>query len=110
METKIRKPHRTHNKLLFKASENIVRLEANINYTTFILNGGKQKVMSYTLKMYDTILPHSFIRVNRSCIVNVNFIANLNFDHKTMVLKDGTKILISRRRLETVRQNMFAVA
>ena len=110
METKIRKPHRTHNKLLFRASENIVRLEANINYTTFILNGGKQKVMSYTLKVYDTILPESFVRVNRSCIVNTNFVADLNFDHKTVVLKDGTEIVISRRRLETVRQNMFAVA
>ncbi|RYU94393.1 LytR/AlgR family response regulator transcription factor [Emticicia agri] len=110
METKIRKPHRTHTKLLFRASENIVRLEANINYTTFILNGGKQKIMSYTLKKYDSMLPHSFVRVNRSCIVNINFIANLNFDHKTVLLKDGTEILISRRRLETVRQNMFAVA
>jgi two-component system LytT family response regulator len=110
METKIRKHHRTHTKLLFKASENIVRLEAKVNYTSFIMNGGKQKMMSYTLKTYDTILPHSFIRVNRSCIVNINFIADLNFDHKTVVLKDGTKILISRRRLESVRQNMVAVA
>ena len=110
METKIRKPHRTHTSLLSKALENIVRLEANINYTTLILNGGKQKVMSYTLKVYDTILPESFVRVNRSCIVNTKFVADLNFDHKTVVLKDGTKIGISRRRLETVRQNMFDVA
>jgi two-component system LytT family response regulator len=110
MESKIRKHHRTHTKLLFKASENIVRLEAKVNYTTFILNGGKQKMMSYTLKTYDTILPHSFIRVNRSCIINVNFIADFNLSHKTVILKDGTEILISRRRLGAVCENMFAVA
>ena len=106
MKTKLRKPQRTHEKLLLSASEKVVRLEANLNYTTFILNGGKQKVMSYTLKMYDVLLPHPFLRVNRQCIINMNFIDTLNSNNKIIMLKDGTEILISRRRWEKVSQNV----
>jgi len=106
MKTKIRKPNRNHKRLLLSASEQIIRLEANLNYTTFVLKSGQQKIMSYTLKLYDVILPHPFLRVNRQCIINMNFIKNLNSDNKVIILNDGTEILISRRRWESVCQNV----
>lgn len=103
MKTKIRKPRRVHEKLLIEAQENTVRLEANINYTNFILQSGKHETMAYPLAIYDVLLPQFFIRINKSCIVNKNFIENLNIKNKTVVLKDGTEIQISRRRWRQVR-------
>lgn len=41
MKTKILKYHKGHEKLINEAIRNVVRLEANINYTTFILKTGK---------------------------------------------------------------------
>ena len=99
-----RKHRKGHANLLKSAPEHIIRLEANINYTSFVMQSGKRKIMSYTLAMYGMILPQSFIRVNRSCIVNMNFIKNLDSETKKVVLKDGTEIQISRRRWNDVSQ------
>jgi DNA-binding LytR/AlgR family response regulator len=98
-ETKRRKGHEN---LLKSAPEHIIRLEANINYTSFVMQSGKRKIMSYTLAMYGLILPQSFIRINRSCIINRKFVSNLNTEDKKIILKDGTEIQISRRRWNEV--------
>jgi DNA-binding LytR/AlgR family response regulator len=104
-ETKRRKGHEN---LLKSAPEHIIRLEANINYTSFVMQSGKRKIMSYTLAMYGLILPQTFIRVNRSCIINIKFIKNFNSDDKKVMLKDGTEIQISRRRWNEVSQYVAA--
>lgn len=106
MKNKLRSPHKEHKKLLCEAHKNVVRLEANINYTTFTLQTGKTKTMSYNLALYGTILPQAFIRVNRSCIINKNFIENLNSANKKITLKDGTEFQISRRRWNEVSENV----
>jgi DNA-binding LytR/AlgR family response regulator len=104
MKTKFRNPQKVHKKLLSEAPKNIIRLEANVNYTTFILQTGRTQTMSYNLAIYGSLLPQSFIRVNRSCIINKNFIDNLNIDNKKVTLKDGTQVQISRRRWVDVLQ------
>lgn len=106
MKIKLRKPHKEHKKLLREAHTNIVRLEANINYTTFTLQTGKTQTMSYNLAVYGTILPQAFIRVNRSCIINKNFIDYLNSENKKVTMKDGTEFQISRRRWNDVSENV----
>ena len=100
--TKIRNRHKGHEALLTETQHEIIRLEGNINYTIFILITGKPKVMSYTLAMYDFLLPQNFIRVSKSCIVNVNFMEKLDADNKKIYLKDGSEIKISRRRWSEV--------
>ncbi len=106
MKNTTRKPQRAHKKLLREAHINIVHLKANLNYTTFFLHTGKTQTMSYTLAVYDTLLPQAFIRVNRSCIVNKNFIENLNSVDKKITMKDGTVFKISRRRWIEVSDNV----
>jgi DNA-binding LytR/AlgR family response regulator len=103
-----RKHRRGHENLIKSAPEHIIRLEANINYTSFVMQSGKRKIMSYTLAMYDMILPQSFIRVNRSCIINSKFIKNLNSIDKKLTMKDGTEVQISRRRWNEVSQYVAA--
>lgn len=106
MKTKLRNRRKNHEILLTDAHENIIRLEASINYTTFIMQNGKSKTMSYTLAMYGMILPQGFIRVNKSLIINKNFIENLDFENKKVMLKDGAEFQISRRRWVEVSQNV----
>jgi DNA-binding LytR/AlgR family response regulator len=108
MKTILRKRQKRHENLLEVAHENIIRLEANINYTSFVMDSGKRKIMSYTLAMYGMILPESFVRVNKSCIVNKNFVETLDSEEKTVKMKDGTEFQISRRRWMEVSQNIAA--
>lgn len=106
MKIILKRPHREHKKLLREAHNSIIRLEARINYTTFTLHTGKTQTMSYNLAVYSTILPQAFIRINRSCIINKNFIDNLNSANKKITMKDGTEFQISRRRWTEVSENV----
>ncbi len=51
-----RRANTKHRNLLLKATENIICLEANVNYTYFILSSGKKEVMSFTIAMHDEML------------------------------------------------------
>ncbi len=106
MKTKLRKRRKGHEKMLTEAPQNIIRLEASINYTNFILQTGKIQIMSYYVSMYGVLLPQTFIRVNKSCIINKSFIKNLNVEDKVVTLKDGYEVQISRRRWAEVLLNV----
>lgn len=100
------KPKREHKKLLTDAHKNIIQLKAESNYTTFVLLTGKQKTMAYTMGLYKAVLPQSFILVNRSCIINTNFIKNVNYCDQTLTLSDNSEIQIARRRWNDVKRNI----
>ena len=102
----MKKPLLKQQALLADASKRIIRLEANINYTAFIMTNGKHKVMAYCLKKYDALLTYPFIRVNRGCIVNINFVKDLDITKKIIHLHDGTDIQIARRRLYNISLKM----
>ena len=54
---------------------NIIRCEANDNFTNFYLLNGDKKVICRTLKFYDEILSDAgFLRVHRSHLVNTQHI------------------------------------
>ncbi|WP_188763787.1 LytTR family transcriptional regulator DNA-binding domain-containing protein [Emticicia aquatilis] len=72
MKNKLSRKHQT---LLNDAPKQIIRLEADINYTVFYMQSGKTQVMSYSLKNYQDSLTFSFVRVNKSCIINLHFLA-----------------------------------
>ncbi|GAB2649681.1 hypothetical protein GCM10027035_49550 [Emticicia sediminis] len=108
MKTKIRKPHKKHQRLLQTATNEIVRLEGKLNYTSFIFYSGKQELMSYTLAMYTKMLPENFIRVSKSCIVNKRYIKSVDENEKKVVMTDKSELRISRRRWNHVLQNFAA--
>ena len=80
----------------------IMRCEAVGNYTKFFTDKNKTYLISRTLGEYDTLLtPHNFIRTHKSHLVNKKFISFI--DHNGFaVLKDNTRIEVSRRRKEEV--------
>lgn len=86
----------------FYKTEEISRLEGEGNYTKFFFTTGKTLLTSRTLKEYEEILSgHGFIRIHKSHIVNRQHVVNLTSEG-LLVLTDGAKVEISRRRREEV--------
>jgi two-component system, LytTR family, response regulator len=88
---------------------NIVRLHADDNYTNVFTLTGKKYLISKPLKDFERILPStSFHRVHKSHIINIQHMRDYsNEDGGTVVLKDGTKIPVSKRKnslfLQTIK-------
>ncbi|MCP9768218.1 LytTR family transcriptional regulator [Lacihabitans sp. LS3-19] len=83
----------------------LVLLEAIENYTLFHLNDGSKLISSSTLKRHQENLCNSkFLRVNRSMLINSQFIVNtiLKKDTHFIRLQNGKEIRVSRRRVDTI--------
>jgi DNA-binding LytR/AlgR family response regulator len=100
------KPSKKHLQLLQNTDNQIIRLEGVLNYTKFILSNGKTKMMAYTLKNYQETLDLRFVRVNKSCIINLDYLSRFCTKARIIQLSDGSEIQISRRRLEGVMKSM----
>ncbi|HEX5112920.1 MAG TPA: LytTR family DNA-binding domain-containing protein [Saprospiraceae bacterium] len=86
----------------FLLPADIIRCEALGNYTRFYVTSGKSYLISKTLGEYDTLLtPQHFIRTHKSHLVNKKFISYIDHDGFA-VLKDNSKVEVSRRRKEEV--------
>ncbi|HEY3385609.1 MAG TPA: LytTR family DNA-binding domain-containing protein [Saprospiraceae bacterium] len=86
----------------FLQPQDIVRCEAVGNYTKFFTTSGKSYLISKTLGEYDTLLtPQQFIRTHKSHLVNKKYISFIDHDGFA-VLKDNSKVEVSRRRKEEV--------
>ncbi len=77
--------------------EEIIRCEADRNYTSFFLRDNKKILVSKTLKEYETLLAgHNFLRVQQSHLININFVDR--YDKKNggaVVMKDGSEVPLS---------------
>ena len=80
--------------------KDIIRCEANDNYTNVFLSGGKKFLVSGTLKHYEDLLPENdFIRVHHGHLINMNhMIRFLKEDGGYAVMSDGSKVEVSRRK------------
>lgn len=80
----------------------IVRCEADSNYTVFHLRNGERLMASYTMASYEEFLvEHEFLRIHRSHMVNVRAVEHIDRDGR-VTLRDGTKLEVSRRRRDEV--------
>jgi two-component system, LytTR family, response regulator len=86
--------------IVFLRINEIIRVEALSNYSTFFLIN-KQKIMvSKTLKEFESVLTmQNFFRVNRSCIVNTDYIVKYkNEDGGVLELQDGSEVGLGPHR------------
>lgn len=85
--------------------KSILFIKAEQNYSIFHLENGDKITSSYTLKHYENHLKaNNFIRVSRTFLVKRSFVKGIDKQSNSSyaVLKNGSKILISRRRLRSV--------
>ena len=83
--------------IYFIKKEDIIKVEAMSNYSIFHLLAASKIVVSKTLKEYELILNDSqFLRVNRSCIINLNYVNKYRKgDGGVLELADGSEIDVS---------------
>jgi len=85
---------------------NIIRLQAESNYTKlYLLNRTEPVLMAKSLKYFVHQLDDTrFIRVHRSHLVNSSYVkAFCRFNKPCLLLKDGTRLQIARRRLKAIK-------
>jgi two-component system LytT family response regulator len=81
----------------------IIRCEADSNYTMIYLRGGKKFLASKTLSNIENLIEsEQFLRVHKSHLVNKECIRNINASNE-IEMNDNSMISISRRRLTEVK-------
>jgi len=101
-------------KIVLKTSESIhlvnindiIRCEADNNYSTFYLVGGEKILISKGLKEFEELLTsQGFFRVHQSHLINLNFI--LRFDKRDggfVILSDKSNIPVSQRKRQKLME------
>jgi DNA-binding LytR/AlgR family response regulator len=85
--------------------ENVVLLKGDVNYTTFYLEHGKQRVVAHTIKFFENYLEtHGFLRVHRSFMINPNHVIDYNPEEYLLTMTNGEKATISRRRKSVLKK------
>lgn len=86
--------------MYFVNSNEIIRCEAEGNYTCFYLLSGEKIIVSKTLKDFEDLLcPLGFYRIHQSHLINIQYLEK--FEKKnggTIQMKDRSAIPISQRR------------
>jgi two-component system, LytTR family, response regulator len=83
----------------------IVRFEADRNYTRIILTNGQVFLTSKNLSFYAALLPEGFVRVHKSHLLNSEYIVQK--EKKIIRMSDGGEIEVSRRKRRVVNQMNF---
>jgi two-component system, LytTR family, response regulator len=85
--------------LQFLKVEDIIYLEASVNYT-FIYCGSKKYIISRTMKDFEELLPSTlFLRIHHSYIINKNFVEKyIRGDGGQVVLSNGVILDIAKRK------------
>lgn len=78
----------------------IIRLEADGNYTRFNLDGGDDLMVSKTLKEYEELLSENhFFRTHNSHMINLDFMRQyIRGKGGYVIMTDGTEVEVSARR------------
>lgn len=88
------------------APSEITWCQADDNYTALHLVDERRLVSARTLKDYDEMLaPFGFIRVHKSALVNRRHVDGLDAEGRVR-LRNGTRVDVSRRRLDEVAREL----
>ncbi|MFT3703901.1 MAG: LytTR family DNA-binding domain-containing protein [Agriterribacter sp.] len=89
----------------------IIRIEASNSYSTVYLQNGEKILVCKPLKEFaDLLKSNHFIRTHQSHLANANFIKSyLKEDGGSLLMKDQTKIPISRQNREMVKMFLQAL-
>jgi two-component system LytT family response regulator len=86
--------------LQFIKIDDIIYLEASVNYTRFYLEKNLKYTVSKTLKDFEDMLPeHTFLRIHNSYIINKNCVEKyIRGEGGQVVLINGATLDVSKRK------------
>lgn len=99
-------------KVRFLKLNQISHFESEINYTHIYMISGEKIITTRILKDIDEVLEQHalFLRINKSCIVNINCIKNYSKKEPlTLTLVNGKEFEISRRKKQEVNERLGAL-
>lgn len=80
----------------------IVRLEGDGNYTHFVLADGRKILTSKSIGFYESLLPGTFLRVNKPFLLNRFYIKA--FGKLEVEMNDGFVAPVARRKRGLMKQ------
>jgi len=94
--------------IYFVNIKDIVRFEAEDNYTHIFLTSGERITASKTIKAYEDMLQSiNFYRVHKRHVINLNYMRKfIKGDGGYLIMDDGKKIEVSRRRRPAFMEQM----
>ena len=91
----------------FVRLSDIVRLEAEDNYTHFFVVGGEKITTAKTIKTYEDVLSRfNFLRVHKKNIVNMNFMKKFSKEEGFLELENLERVEVSRRKRPVIMDAM----
>jgi len=82
----------------------VVMLKADINYTEIHFANGTTIVLAKTLKkLQNDFYPYGFFRINKTNMINLNYLLRTIDDFSHVVLKNRLELNVSRRRREDLK-------
>ncbi|MGB3546442.1 MAG: LytTR family DNA-binding domain-containing protein [Saprospiraceae bacterium] len=94
--------------IYFVNIRDIVRFEAEDNYTHIFLENGDKITASKTIKAYEDMLePFNFYRVHKRHVINLNYMRKfVKGDGGYLIMDDDIRIEVSRRRRPAFMEKM----
>lgn len=86
--------------LVFIQTDDIIRCESSVNYTTLFLKNKQKLLVAKTLKEFEELLhDYNFYRIHNSHLINLAYIKMYNKGKGgSVTMEDGTEIEVSTRR------------
>ena len=101
-------PISTKDGIEYKEMEEVVRLEANSNYTSIVLANKQKYLVPKTLKEYEKVLcanEKKFMRIHQSHIINLQHVTRYYKENGGLIeMKDGAKLPLSKNKKEDFLQ------
>ena len=96
-------------KLITISVKDILRIEADGDYSKLIVNQSSYLSNYGISKLESKLDPKSFIRVHRSSIINIQFVDSLNKYQSSydLVMKNGDVVRVSRGYMDNIKRLMF---
>lgn len=80
--------------------DDIIRIEADNNYSVFYMNDGRKIIVSKSIKEYEeSLIEQGFHRIHKSHIFNINKMSHFDkVDGGFVVMEDGSRVPVASRK------------
>lgn len=87
----------------------IVQVQGESNYSRIFFSDGQNIVITQNLGMIEQKLPSDFVRIHKSHLVNVRYVSGILRRQKAVMLINGCRIPVARRRKAMVLMGALTV-
>jgi two-component system LytT family response regulator len=97
---------RTNEHVHLIETDDIIRIEADGNYSTFFIEDGRKVLVSRGIKEWEeSLIDKGFHRIHKTHIININKLSYFDrTDSGDVIMNDGSKVPVASRKREMLLQ------